>query len=178
MPSDSSQWVDVAQVASAVFTFGAAGAAWKSVAQGQRLWRSSLEANLVPQILLNERTGTTDLVIQNAGGGLAHGVTFVLASGGKVASHRVGDGFMRGTLKALVHTDLPQSIDARAMVMWRNVDESSFAVAPGTPRERLRKGRKGPATSDDQAWRRFYPGEDISTMPSTPNIQITFQTPP
>jgi hypothetical protein len=76
-------WTDLATVATAAFTAVAAGAAWWSVRQGQRLWRTAQEADLVVQILQNTQAGATDLVIPNVGGGVARGVAFALAVDGR-----------------------------------------------------------------------------------------------
>lgn len=169
-------WSDAAGLGSAVFTAGAAGAAWQSVRQGQRLWRSSLEADLVPQVLLNTGTGTTDLAIFNAGGGVARGTVFALASGGMKAVGHIGDGFLRGGQKVYVHAALPQTEDAECVVMWRNVDESSWAVSRQSPKVRLRRRRKGRVTNISEAWQRFYPdGPDYGSMPRTADVKVVEQ---
>jgi hypothetical protein len=166
-------WIgESAQVASALFTAGAAGAARASVRQGQRIWRASLEPDIHPQVLLNQQTATTDLLVFNAGGGIAKGTAFTLAAAGHRTSGYFGDGFIRPGEKFLVSSAVPHDEDAECLVMYRSLDESSWAVDRTGPKRRIRQGRTGRPTSGQQLWERFYPDTDLDQLtPVAPIVQ-------
>lgn len=131
----------------------------------------------MPQVLHNTATKTTDLVIFNNGGGVARGTSYALTAAGQKAVGMIGDGFLHHAVKVYIHTDLPASDDAECVVMWRNVDESSWAVSRTSARRRMRKGREGPVTKINEAWRRFYPRDSLDGKPRTTNVNITFEHP-
>jgi hypothetical protein len=170
---------DAAQIVAAVFTAGAAGAAWRTVGQGQRLWRHGVEPDLHIQVLLNASTGTADMAIFNIGGGTARGVFFAMAAGGQRTTGVIEDGIMAGGSKYFVHAALPRTDDAEGIVWWRNIDESSWAIDRVGPKRRLRRAvksrrarRRAKGRSIEEVWRLFFPNRPIDGLPEVTH-QIT-----
>jgi hypothetical protein len=157
---------DAAQVATTIAAALAAGAAWASVRQGQRIWRSGLEPDLHPQILLNQRTGTTDLAILNAGGGVAKGAAFIITADGHRTSGNLLDGFVLPGERIYVATQLPHGDHSACVVMYRTADESSWAIDRVGPKRRLRRGRIGPGTTAETIWGMFYPDTSLDALTS------------
>jgi hypothetical protein len=149
--------VDSAQVATAAFTAGAAYAAYKSVQHGQQIWRAAQSPDMHLQVLLNEDEGTTDIVLVNAGSGVARGVAFVVAAEGQRAAGYIGDGFMAAAQKAVIQTKVPQSTSARCFVMYRDLDETSWVVPHDGSKRRLRLGRQGASTRVSAIWNESHP---------------------
>lgn len=82
---------------------------------------------------------TVAFTFGNVGGGNARGVLFVAATpAGKVEGIHE-DGILRPGVDLWIRTDLPWHDDAEAVVVWRNPDESAYAIDRVGPRERLRR---------------------------------------
>ena len=155
---------EATQVIATLLAAVAAGAAWASVRQGQRLWRRGVEPDVQVQVLRNVNTRKTDLSIVNVGGGTARGVAFLLVAGGVRTSGSVDDGFVPPGDHVFVETELPWADDSECVVLWRNIDESSWAIDRVGPKERLRRAkssrrarRRVKGQSLDDVWARFYP---------------------
>ena len=141
---------DGAQVAAAVFTAAAAGAALRTVRQGQRLWRHGVEPDIHVQVLRNVNTGHTDLAIFNVGGGVARGVFFVLAVDDQKATGTVHDSIMAAGTKFIVQTQLPHGDDSECVVWWRNIDEELRGRSTASVRSVGFGGRRGGAGCVDE----------------------------
>jgi hypothetical protein len=161
----SSTWTDIATVLGALFTALAAGAAWRAVAQTKRITDAAQRADLHPQLLLNRASGTTDLAIYNAGGGIAKGAAFVLVVGGVKGAGFLGDGFIRSGYKVTVHGSFPASDDAECIVSWRDADDTGWAVRRDRRKVQIGKGPDWEETGA-QTWARLYPEQSIRDLPT------------
>jgi hypothetical protein len=162
----------VSAVASAI----AAGAAWRSVLQGQRLWRASQDPDLHPQVLLVAAHGTTAMSVMNVGSGIAKGAAFLLVADGKSTAGAIGDGFLPSGAKVMISAPMAADNNAECIVMYRSSDESAYFTDRAGPRNRLRKGRRslgrrrlwiGPersAKSVEDLWNRAYPGRPLDSL--------------
>jgi hypothetical protein len=163
--------VPTGQLAATAFTALAAAAAWRTAGQGERLWMRSVEPDLHPQILLNRRSGTTDMVIVNVGGGTAWGVYDALVAGGKLAAGEADDGILQPGGRVHIHGSIPQSKDAKCVISWRIVDEASWAIDRVGPKRRLRRALRTrrarthvkPRKLDD-VWALFYPDAPLDGL--------------
>lgn len=149
---------DWGQITGASFTAVTAFYAARSVQQGQRLWRTNAEPDLHPQILRDLSNRSTSLAVFNAGG-MAKGVTFAMGCQGMRTAGHISDGFMPPGTKAHVESALPWDDETgRCLLLYRGLDESSYATANGEPRRQLRQGRKKVrVTSIGAEWDRLYP---------------------
>jgi hypothetical protein len=163
---------EITQVASTALAAVAALAAWATVRQGQRVWRHSIEPHMSVQVLKSAVTHSTVMMVLNEGGGTARGVAFALVAGGKQVTDFIGDGFVAPGAKVLINTDLPEDDDAECVVMWRNADESSYALDRVGPARRLRgptrssrARRKVKPRSIEDVWALCYPDHPMPGLP-------------
>ena len=158
-------WSDVATVATALFTAVTAWAAWRSVKQSQELFDAAKRADLAPLPLVSMGTGTTELSVANVGGGIAKGVLFIFVAGGRKGLGAVRDGFLRPGDRMLVHGAFPHDEGAQFIVMWRDFDDTGWAVG------RNRKVRVGAGqdweTTGGEVWKMVY-ADDRRFREATP----------
>jgi hypothetical protein len=132
--ADTMTWGDIVVGVSTVllvaFTAGTAYFALKSVRLSERQWRTATEPDVHLEVLTNMRTGTTDLALMNAGG-TSRATCFALSVAGQRASGYVGDGFLKPGERIQIHCELPQSEDTKALLLFRGMDETSYARARG-----------------------------------------------
>lgn len=165
-----------AQVLSAVFAALAALAAWASVRQGQRIWRSSLLPELHAQGLFvrdNPFGPRMAYVVHNAGGGLAKGALFLFAEGNAYVAGAVGDGFIRPDESCRIETDMQRAKDGQVsavgVVSCRDTNEISWAWDTRGNRRQLQrwKARWRPPKeplSMREIFERFYPDVDLDAL--------------
>jgi hypothetical protein len=151
--------VDAAPVASAVFAATAAGASWLSVRHGQRVWRATIEPDLHLQVMLDIGNNRSNVVVFNAGGGIAKGTAFMLVGGGLRSSGYLLDGFMGPGDKVLVTSQIPATADEdiECLVVYRTLDESSWTVTRQGEKRPLRKGATGPVATGEVVWTTVFP---------------------
>ncbi len=167
-------WVaEAAQVTSTAFAAAAAGAAWISVRNGQRMFRATIEPDLHLQILMDETNSQPHLVITNTGGGVAKGAAYTIAVGAHHGTNWLGDGFIAPGDKIVVSPDMPADGRGYAVVMYRTADESSWVATADGRRVRLRKGSKGAvATSAAEVWSRAYPDVPLAGKRRATRVRV------
>jgi hypothetical protein len=99
---------DWAPAASAGFAFLAATASWASVRLNHRQWRQSRMPNVHAQMWHKQKTNRIELVILNAGPGVARGVGFCVVLGDEYVAGFAGPnmgGFLNPGERVVVETD-------------------------------------------------------------------------
>jgi hypothetical protein len=158
---------DAAQVGSAVFTAGTAFYAFRSVRLGERQWRTAKEPDIHLQVLLAQGAGTTDLALVNVGG-WARSALYAMSVGDQRASSYIGDSLIAPSERIYIHTELPQSEDTKVLLLYRGMDETSYRVVRGRPRETLSEDRDRPETSLGREWSDVYPDDDWMRKEAVP----------
>jgi len=157
----------------AAFTAGTAYLALRSVRLNERQWRTATEPDVHLEVLSNARTGTTDLALMNVGG-TSRATCFAVSVGGNRAFGYVGDGFLKSGERVYIHCELPQAEDTKALLLFRGMDETSYARARGALRSTLSTDRNRPPTTFSQEWERVYPGETWLASGTLANHVVTF----
>jgi hypothetical protein len=155
--AESSTLTEIATVASAVFTAGAAMAAWRSASeagksasaasrsadQAQRAFDVRQRADMALQILVDRDSDTTELVFVNVGGGIAKAVAYMLVGAGRRRIDFVEDGFMKPGDKVRVHAPIPPaSPTAQGVVVWLDADNTGWAVRHDGRKVQLGRGHE------------------------------------
>ena len=150
---------EAAPVASAGFAALAAGASWRSVRVSERSWRASIEPDLHMQVIADEANNRMNVVVYNAGGGLAKGVALMLVGGGSRSVGYLREGLVRPGDELLVRSELPATIgdDLECLLVYRDRGESPWAVTRRGEKHRLRKRRLGKETTLKQIWTTIHP---------------------
>ena len=153
----------------AVFTALTAGLAYKSVGLNERQWRAATEPDVHLQVLANRSSGAIDLAIFNAGG-VSRATLVATKAGQSWCGAYLGDGFLKPGERVRVETQVPINDggdDARAIVIFRSLDENAYVTARGEPRKTLGT-RRGPHKNLEQAWKAVYPGDTLQTSSNAP----------
>jgi hypothetical protein len=138
----TSEWISLV---GAVFTAGTVLAAYLAIRQGARAWRTSVEPALHFQILASSPNNETHLVLYNAGNGVAKAVGAMMRVGGVHSLGVLGDGFLAPADKVIVLPTLGTKgwgDDTEALLWYRTLDESLYAITRDQRKIRLRKKRK------------------------------------
>jgi hypothetical protein len=174
---DSMTWGDVVVGAGtlllAIFTALAAGLAYRSVHLSERQWRAATEPDVHLQVLANRSSGAIDLAIFNAGG-VSRATFFAAKAGQSWCGAFLGDGFLKPGERVSVQTQLPinDEDDARAIVIFRSLDENAYVTARGEPRREL-GARQGPHKNLEETWKVAYPGDSLQS-PSNSPYRVSF----
>jgi hypothetical protein len=155
---------DSAQVASAVFTAGAAYAAWAAVKQTREAAREANEPDLTMQVLVNADTGMVEVLVINAGGGLAKGCLMVMTTPSHKLNTYLDNGLLRPDEQFHIYTTIPDP----------GQRETKVAIMAHSPRDNgwawnhlgARRAIKFPKADDPEqltgrdGYNLFWPGED------------------
>jgi hypothetical protein len=155
----SSEVAVLLQAVAAGLTLITARAALKAVRLSEKQWATATEPDLHLQVLLSQNSGTTDIAIVNVGG-WARAALFAMSVRDQRASSYLGDGFVAPGERVFIRCELPQSGDTKAMLLYRGMDETTYRIKRGKPRETLSDQRERPETSLGREWEEAYPGDD------------------
>jgi hypothetical protein len=139
-----------------------AGCAVQAIRLSREQWRTAKQPDIHLQVPLARQAGTTDLALVNTGG-WARAALFAMSVGDRKASSYIGDSLIAPGERAYVQTELPQSEDTKVLLLYRGMDETSYRIVRGKPRETLSEDRERPMTSLAREWAEVYPGEDWSS---------------
>jgi hypothetical protein len=145
-----------------------AGCAVQAIRLSREQWRTTNQPDIHMQVLLAQQSGTTDLALVNTGG-WARGALFAMSVEDGRASGYLGDSLIGPGERIYVHTELPQSEDTKVLLLYRGMDETSYRVVRGKPRETLSEDRERPETSLGREWAEVYPGEDWLSKQAVPS---------
>jgi hypothetical protein len=108
--ADLSTLQDIALIVGPVGAAIAAGASLASVRQTRRIAVEAALPDLAIQVTFSRRTGLVNATIHNAGGGVARGVSYIIAHAGQIASGYVEHGILRADELVSVQTAIAARI--------------------------------------------------------------------
>lgn len=168
----TSEWISLIGT---VFTAGTVLAAYLAILQGARAWRRSVEPDLHLQVITDPRQNATHLIVVNAGNGVAKGAAVMMLVSDLPTLGWVGDGIICPADKVRVTPALGTTgIDpgAPAMVMYRTVDESLYAVRWDGRKVRFSKGGMKTTTDASTMWAKVIPEHNFPTTGSLPPTEV------
>ncbi|HEY3827925.1 MAG TPA: hypothetical protein VGL57_01890 [Solirubrobacteraceae bacterium] len=160
----------LAQAGGTLFAAAAAGTSWLSVTSSQREARERrlpyLQASALPIFGTKPSDpGRVNLVVLNAGAGVANSAAFVLAVGDKeYCSNGLGSGFLSSQGVARVETKMRPQEKIRALVMCRDVDRRIWVYDLQGNRKSYKGAKLDPARDFQVFWSDFY-GDDLEEWP-------------
>ncbi|HEV7752603.1 MAG TPA: hypothetical protein VGO71_13745 [Baekduia sp.] len=163
----------------------AAGAAWRTAAQGQKLLAAADQPFLEVQVLANAADGMLMLSIINTGTGVARGTNWAVHALGQVTDDILGDGFMQPGEKVHILTTIgplprpagqmrPDLDDLGAMVTYRDVNGfvhyRTHTGEHDTPKTWLRRRPKYPERTE--VFRKRFPEIPLSRATRAANKSV------